>query len=127
MIVNDPRTLAEVTAAFARYEKALGDNDIVTLDGFFWDSPDVLRYGIGENLYGIQQIRAFRKARAGGSPPRTLRNTVITTFGTDFGTANTEFHRDNTTLVGRQSQVWARLPQGWRIVSAHVSMMSEHS
>lgn len=123
MIINDATTLAEVTAEFDRYEMALQSNDLATLDAFFWDSPAVLRYGIGENLQGIDMIRAFRKARTGGSPPRTLRHTVITTFGTDFATANTEFLRENTTSIGRQSQVWVRLPQGWRVVAGHVSLM----
>ena len=127
MIINDPATLAEVTAQFARYERALQDNDLAMLDGFFWESPHVLRYGVGENLQGIEMIRAFRMARVGGSPPRTLRNTVITTFGTDFATANTEFLREHATSTGRQSQVWVRLPQGWRVVAGHVSMMNSFS
>jgi hypothetical protein len=127
MIINDRATLAEVTAQFEAYERALQNNDLATLDAFFWDSPHVLRYGVGENLHGIEMIRAFRRARAGGSPPRTLRNTVITTFGTDFATANTEFMRENAKLPGRQTQVWARLPQGWRVVAGHVSMMQGFS
>jgi hypothetical protein len=127
MIINDPATLAEVTAQFELYERALQANDLVTLDGFFWDSPQVLRYGVGENLQGIEMLRAFRKARSGGSPPRTLRNTVITTFGTDFATTNTEFLRENAVTTGRQSQVWVRLPQGWRVVAGHVSMMQGFS
>lgn len=127
MIVNDPATLAEVTAAFARYERALMENDLATLDGLFWASSHTLRYGVGENLYGIDAIREFRKARPGGSPPRVLRNTVLTTYGTDFATANTEFIRENTTSIGRQSQCWVRMPEGWRIVAGHVSMMASFS
>lgn len=127
MIVNDPETHAQVTAAFARYERALMENDVAALDALFWDSPHVLRYGVGENLHGIEMIREFRKTRAGGSPQRGLRNTVLTTFGTDFATANTEFLRQNSTVVGRQSQTWVRLPQGWRITAAHVSMLSTSS
>jgi hypothetical protein len=125
MIINDPTTHAELTAAFARYEQALMENDLQALDSLFWDSPHTLRYGVGENLYGITAIREFRKNRPGGSPRRTLRNTVITTYGTDFGTTNTEFLREGSPLVGRQSQSWTRLPQGWRIVAAHVSMLAE--
>ncbi|MEJ1962027.1 MAG: oxalurate catabolism protein HpxZ [Gammaproteobacteria bacterium] len=127
MIVNDPTTLGEVTAAFERYEKALMENDVAALDAMFWVSPLTLRYGVGENLYGFAAIQEFRKARAGGSPQRTLRNTVITTYGTHFGTASTEFLRASSTRIGRQSQSWALMPEGWRIVSAHVSMMAEHS
>jgi len=127
MIINDPATLGEVSAAFARYERALMENDLAALDGLFWNSPHTLRYGVGENLYGIEAIRAFRNARPGGSPPRVLRNTVITTYGTDFATANTEFVRDNSASIGRQSQTWLRTPEGWRVVAAHVSMMAAFS
>jgi hypothetical protein len=127
MNINDPATLAEVTAEFERYEAALAANDLATLDGLFWDSPQVVRYGVGENLYGTEMIRAFRKARAGGSPPRLLRRTVITTFGADYATTNTEFLRQGAATVGRQSQVWVRLPQGWRVVAGHVSMMNSYA
>jgi hypothetical protein len=124
MIINDPSTHAELKAAFARYEQALMENDLQALDSLFWDSPHTLRYGVGENLYGITAIREFRVNRPGGAPRRILRNTVITTYGTDFGTANTEFLREGSPLIGRQSQSWTRLPQGWRIVAAHVSMLA---
>ena len=127
MIINDPATLAEVTAAFDRYERALTHNDLYALDALFWESPHTLRYGIGENLHGIEAIREFRRNRAGGSPPRLLQQTVITTFGTDLGTANTQFVRANSTQIGRQSQTWVRMSAGWRIVSAHVSMMAAFS
>jgi hypothetical protein len=127
MIVNDPTTLAEVTAMFERYETALLDNDIATLDGLFWQSDLTLRYGVGERLYGYDAIAAFRVARAGGSPQRTLANTVITTFGHDFATADTEFRRAGERRVGRQSQTWIRMPNGWYIVSAHVSLEAETS
>ncbi len=127
MIINNPATVIEVTAAFARYERALMENDLVTLDLLFWISPHTLRYGIGENLYGFDAIREFRKARPGGSPRRVLRNTVITTYGTDFATANTEFIREKSISIGRQSQTWMRTPEGWRVVAAHVSMTAAFS
>ena len=127
MIVNDPQTLAELTALFEAYEEALTRNDLDALDAFFWPSPQVLRFGAGESLYGIEAIRQFRANRRGGSPKRALITTTITTFGRDFGTANTEFARDGETRVGRQSQTWVRLPEGWRIVAAHVSLAAERS
>ncbi len=123
MQINDPEVLAEVTDAFARYEKALMDNDIDTLNALFWNSPLVIRFGPGQNLYGIEAIAAFRTGRVGGSPKRLLFNTVITSFGRDFATANTEFQREGATASGRQSQSWLRLPEGWRIAAAHVSLL----
>jgi hypothetical protein len=127
MIVNDPAVLAEVTKVFERYEAALLSNDVEALDAFFWKSPLTLRYGVGERLYGYEAIAAFRLARPGGSPQRTLGKTVITTFGTDFATANTEFHRAGERRIGRQSQSWARLDGEWQVVSAHVSLEAETS
>lgn len=123
MQINDPATLAEVTAAFARYEGALVSNDVAVLDELFWRSPHTLRYGIGENLHGHDEIAAYRGARPATGLARRLARTVITTYGRDFATANTEFHRDGTDRTGRQSQSWARMPEGWRVVAAHVSLM----
>jgi hypothetical protein len=123
MDINIPDVLAEVEAAFARYEVALVTNDIAVLDELFWDSPHTLRYGSTENLYGMTSIRAFRHARA-PQTERTLANTVITSYGRDFATANTEFRRVGTERIGRQSQTWVRMPEGWRVVAAHVSFLS---
>lgn len=127
MVIDDPATLAEVTAAFQAYERALMANDTATLDMLFWHSPHVVRYGVGENLYGADEIAAFRRARTGGAPPRTLTRTAITTYGTDFGTACTEYLREGGSAVGRQTHSWVRLAEGWRIVAAHVSQMAEFS
>ena len=123
MDINRPDVLAEVEAAFARYEDALIHNKVDVLDELFWDSPLTIRYGIGENLYGIGQIRAFRNARPAAGLARTLANTVITTYGSDFATAMTEFQRDDPQKIGRQSQTWARTATGWRVVAAHVSVI----
>src|SRR5579871_3983036 len=125
MQINDPQTLAEVEAAFAAYEAALMANDLDALDALFWQSEFTVRIGPGQNLYGIEAIQAFRKARPGGSPQRTLVKTVITTFGHDFATANAEFQRAGGVPPGRQSQTWARFAEGWRVVSAHVSMLGD--
>lgn len=122
MEIDIPEVLAEVTALFERYERALVGNDIATLDALFWDSPLVLRFGAGENLYGIAAIRAFRAGRPVSDLSRDLSNTIITTFGRDLATANTEFRRHGSAKAGRQSQTWVRLTEGWRIVAAHVSL-----
>jgi len=123
MEINNPAVLEEVREAFARYEKSLMENDIAALNALFWNSPMVIRFGPGQNLYGIEAIAAFRTARVGGSPKRLLFNTVITCFGRDFATANTEFQREGASAPGRQSQSWVRLAEGWRIAAAHVSLM----
>jgi len=125
MEINDPAVLEEVRAAFARYENALMENDIAALNALFWNSALVIRFGPGQNLYGIEAIAAFRTARVGGSPKRVLFNTVITSFGRDFATANTEFQREGASAPGRQSQSWVRLPEGWRIAAAHVSLLGD--
>lgn len=127
MILNDPTPLADLTAACDAYEAALMQNDLETLDGLFWASAHTLRYGVGENLYGIEAIRDFRKGRTGGSPQRTVLRREITTFGTEMGVCNLEFRRAGSAHIGRQSQTWLRTEAGWRIVAAHVSLMAEGS
>jgi hypothetical protein len=123
--VDDPKVLAELTAAFEAYETALMANDINALDAVFRRAPQTLRYGVGENLYGYDEIAAFRKARPGGSPQRVLTRTVITTYGDSFGVANTEFRREGASVSGRQSQSWVRGDDGWQVVAAHVSLMAD--
>jgi len=121
--INIPEVVAEVTEAFKRYEQALITNDVRMLDTLFWSSPLTIRYGATENLYGYIAIQEFRAKRSSSGLMRTLRNTVITTFGRDMATTNTEFTRVNTTKIGRQSHSWVRTPDGWRLVAAHVSLM----
>lgn len=126
MELNIPTVKAEVEAAFARYEQALITNDVETLQALFFNSPHTIRYGIGENLYGYKEIGAFRQARSPVGLMRTTARTVITTFGHDFATASTLFYRETTPgKVGRQMQTWARTPDGWRVVAAHVSVIPE--
>lgn len=122
--INLPEVVAEVEAVFARYEDALVNNRIEVLDELFFDSPTTVRYGIAENLVGIEAIRAYRSGRAPTSLARKLERTVITTYGRDVATAMTEFHREGHPRVGRQSQTWLRLLQGWRVVAAHVSFIA---
>jgi len=122
--INLPEVVAEVTAVFARYEDALVMNRVEVLDELFWASPATVRYGAGENLVGIDAIRAFRVARPSAGLARTLAATVITTFGRDFATAMTEFRRDGNPAIGRQSQTWVRFAAGWRVVAAHVSLLA---
>jgi len=121
--IDLPDVLAEVRAVFARYEDALVNNDVAVLDELFWNSPRTVRYGVGENLVGYAEIQAFRAARSPQGLARTLQRTVITTFGRDHATAMTEFVREGSDAVGRQSQTWVRMPQGWRVVAAHVSRL----
>lgn len=123
MEINRPEVLAEVQAVFARYEEALVNNRTDVLDELFWTHPLTVRYGAAENLYGIEAIRAFRQARPAAGLARTLSQTVITTYGNDYATAMTLFHREGSTKTGRQSQTWVRIREGWRVVAAHVSLI----
>ena len=121
MTIDDPVLLAEVTAAFHAYEAALMADDVPAMDALFHDAPTTNRYGVGEVLYGIAAIREFRKGR-GGSPQRRLGTVSITVYGDAFATADAEFFRENSTRRGRQSQSWVRFGDGWKVVSAHVSL-----
>lgn len=121
MRIDDPALLAEVTAAFHAYERALMADDIPAMDALFHDAPTTNRYGVGEVLYGIEAIRAFRKGR-GGSPQRRLGRVAITTYGDAFATADAEFFREGSPQRGRQTQSWVKFADGWKVVSAHVSL-----
>ena len=125
MDIDLPDVVAEVRAAFDRYEKALGDNDVAALNSVFHDDPRTVRYGATENLYGYAEIESFRVARL---PPgaRKISKTIISTYGRDFGVASTLFHRPSAPgKIGRQMQTWVRFSEGWRVVAAHVSVIDE--
>ena len=123
--INLPEIVAEVRAVFERYERALTANDVPVLEELFWNAPETTRYGVGENLYGWAEISAFRRARQTGPFRRVLMRTVITTYGRDFATANTEYQRDGHAKPGRETKTLLRTPDGWRVVSAHVSLLGE--
>jgi Protein of unknown function (DUF3225) len=130
MELNRPEVVAQVTAAFVEYERALVDNDIATMNTLFWNAPETVRYGIAEIQHGGEAIRAWREACAPVPKSRRLHRTVVSTFGPDCATVSTEFTSDVTELIGRQMQTWARLGaqpephQGWKIVAAHVSLIA---
>ena len=125
MTINDPKVVAELQELYPKYEAALMANDAETLTQMFWASPHAMRFGVTENLYGIEEIEAFRKSRPSTNLARSVRRLDIITFGRDFGSVTLEFERtaNGKIIPGRQSQVWVRLPEGWRIVAAHVSVL----
>jgi hypothetical protein len=126
MTIDDPEVVAELGALSAHYEKALVTNDVDTLVAMFWAGPQVMRFGVTENLYGPEELAAFRKARPAANLARTVTRLDIVSFGRDFASITLEFERPSSTgtVRGRQSQVWVRLPEGWRIVQAHVSLLA---
>lgn len=126
MTINDPTTVAELAALYPLYETALVTNDVETLTGMFWHSAEVMRFGVTENLYGFEELEAFRKSRPSIGLVREVKRVDIVAFGTDYGSITLEFERtasDGRLIRGRQSQVWVRLAEGWRIVAAHVSLL----
>ena len=126
--IDLPEVVAEVKAAFDRYEKALTTNDVAVLDEIFKVDRRTIRYGGGEILYGHHEIAVFRAARSPAGLERSISRTVITTYGRDFAVASTLFHRATSPgKVGRQMQTWVHFPEGWRVVAAHVSMVDEGS
>lgn len=125
MTINDPEVIAELSALYPRYETALVTNDVDSLVSMFWDGAQVMRFGATENLYGPAELGAFRKARPVANLARTITRLDIVSFGRDFGSITLEFKRvvGDGVVRGRQSQVWVRMPEGWRIVAAHVSLL----
>lgn len=124
MTINKPEVLAEVTAAFERYDRAVNDNDVETLTESFWNSPLTVRYGVAEQLYGYEQIGKFRASNRHQNQRRERIRVLITTFGNDFATASCEYRRLESGRIGRQMQTWVRTPDGWRVVAAHVSLLA---
>ncbi len=126
MDINRPEVVAELTEEFQRYEKAIVDGDNPTLVGYFWDDPALVRFGLADEQRGTGELRAWRLAQPPAPPGRTLRDTVVTTFGTDTGIVTTVFDDDTSAESGRQSQTWIRGRNGWQIVTAHVSRRGRH-
>jgi len=126
MTINDPEVVEELSALYPRYEEALVTNDVETLMAMFWAGPQVMRFGVTENLYGAEELAAFRKARPVANLARTVTRLDIVSFGRDFACITLEFERASSggLVRGRQSQVWVRIPEGWRIVQAHVSLLA---
>lgn len=127
MFPTSSELLQTLSALSDAYEQALGTNDLEKLDSFFYDGPEVVRYGMGENLYGAEQIAAFRRARQGGSPPRTVLRRSITPLSSHVAVISLEFQRQGSQSIGRQTQTWINTNTGWKIIIAHVSMMKEYS
>jgi 1-carboxybiuret hydrolase subunit AtzH-like protein len=126
MEIDQPEVVAEVKAAFERYEKALVSNDVPVLDELFRDDRRTVRYGATEILYGYDEIRSFRADRSPVALGRKLSRTIITTFGRDFAVASTLYERPSAPgKIGRQTQTWVRFPEGWRVVVGHVSLMDK--
>lgn len=125
-VIDDPRVVAEVTAVFQAYERALMDNDVAALNAYFWADARLTRYGIADRQLGIAEMTAFRAATPKPDFTRRLENLRICSFGPDMAVAQVEFVRSDTLLRGFQTQTWVRLQPGgagWRIVAAHVSMI----
>src|SRR5271170_5482648 len=123
--INLPEVCAEMRELYPRYEQALISNDVETLMAMFWNAPEVMRFGAAENLYGHEELEAFRKNRSASNLMRRIKRIDIVSFGRDFGSITLEFEREagDRIIYGRQSQIWTRFPQGWRIVAAHVSFL----
>jgi hypothetical protein len=125
MTINDPAVVAELKALYPLYEEALVTNDVEKLVEMFWAGKEVMRFGANENLYGPDELEAFRRSRSAANLARTIKRFDVVSFGHDFASITLEFERQAGTALtrGRQSQVWVRLPEGWRIVSAQVSLL----
>lgn len=123
MEINRPEVLAEVTRKFLEYERAINTNDIAVLDAAFLDSPHTVRFGMGEELWSYDEIKAFRRTPNTAGTPRELLKYSITTYGDTMAVANATFRRAGVGKLGRQSQTWVKSDAGWKVVAAHVSLV----
>jgi hypothetical protein len=126
-MINHAAIVAELTDLYLQYETALCNNDLETMDSLFWHSAEVVRFGTTENLYGIEAIRHFRQNRPTSNLERKISHLQVITFGQETASVTVEFQRSIAGVLraGRQSQTWYRFPEGWKIVSAHVSLLPE--
>jgi hypothetical protein len=129
MEINHPETHTLLRDLALQYEEALTGNDVETLTAMFWNSPHVMRFGVTENLYGADELEAFRRSRPSVGLARRVVRLDIVCFGDSFGSVTLEFEREVAGRIvrGRQSQTWVRLEEGWRIVAAHVSLLPTKS
>jgi len=123
--INNHAVMSEVTNLYLQYEEALVNNNLEVMDSLFWDAPEVVRFGLAENLYGGEEIRNFRASRPNPKIEREIFNLKVVTFGNDTATVNLEFRRiiNGVERLGRQSQTWYKFTEGWKVVSAHVSLL----
>ncbi|MCD8485943.1 oxalurate catabolism protein HpxZ [Kamptonema cortianum] len=125
--INHPAVVSEVTELYLKYEQALCSNDVETLIELFWDAAEVVRFGATENLYGSAEIQAFRQARSPVNLEREMFNLKVVTFNDNMAAVTLEFRRKvgEKERLGRQSQMWHKFSEGWKIVSAHVSFLPD--
>lgn len=124
MEIDRPEVVAEARAVLDRYERALMANDAAVLNEIFWADPRTVRFGITELLFGHDAIRAFR-AGIKAYAARVQKRVQITTYGTDVAVTNLIYERTGSGQVGRETKIMARFPDGWHVVSAHVSLLTE--
>lgn len=119
MEIGRADVIAEVTAAFEDYERALVGNDVPHILSFF--APGAVRFGIADQQTGLEEQARWRLAQPPLPPGRRLKDTDVQAYGADTAVVTTLFGYPGSDVLGRQTQTWVRLPEGWRIVTAHVS------
>jgi ketosteroid isomerase-like protein len=123
--LNLPETVAQVREVFERYEAALLAHNVEAINDFFLDSVVTVRLGIEEHGYGIDAIRTYRRRAQAVAANRRLQHTTISTIGSTAASVTTEFVVPGDNRIGRQTQTWALTTEGWKIVAAHVSEVSQ--
>jgi ketosteroid isomerase-like protein len=119
MEIDRPDVIAEVTQAFEAYERALVADDVPVILGFFADRA--VRFGIADQQVGLEEQAKWRLAQGPLPAGRRLKDTIIHAYGESTVIVTTLFGYPGSDVLGRQTQTWVRLPEGWRIVTAHVS------
>lgn len=119
--IDRPDVVAEVREVFDEYERALVTGDVPVLNRLFWDDPRTVRYGVADRQYGSEEIAAWRAAHPSVPPGRRLSGTTVLALDERTAVVCTLFGYPGSSIEGRQTQVWVRFTEGWRIASAHVS------
>ncbi len=116
---------ADLRACFDAYEAALVAGDVPAMNEWFVDQPHLVRFGVADEQWGADAVRAWRATAPSVPAGRTLSATDVAMWAPDVAVVTTLFHYPDSTQLGRQSQTWLRTDHGWRIIHAHVSQREE--
>jgi ketosteroid isomerase-like protein len=114
----------EALEAFHLYEAALLAHDVSAMDSWFEDRGDLVRFGINEVQHGLEEIVAWRAITTPVPSSRRHERVTAAQVSMSVVVIALEFRNGDEAALGRQTQVWRRTPEGWRIAHAHVSVIA---
>lgn len=124
----------EIKSLIATYAKSVSDADTDLASRIWWNSPEASFIHPLGHEHGFEQIKenvykrlmggmfSERKLRAHDIAVQVLDDAAVAEFYWDF-TAKMRKDGSPVTTHGRETQVYRRTPDGWRLVHVHYSGM----